>query len=376
MIRVTVFVLCFALTFPFSFAYADIVFDGRLSKGDFSGYRALEANGTRFGGTLAPNGIPSRLEQVRDPAGSGQLVVRATHVPGDLPTYGGYRSELSTFHDPIGSERWYSWGYYLPEAFTTAKNDVIIAQIHNTADIRESNSRNPTLAVLVQGERIKLINVFDYDKITSPAGTRPITGVDYERRELASWDLHTGRWTFLDLHVKWAGNDTGFLEFWKDGTLLFQEKNHINTFNDERGVWFKSGLYDWSPSPEPVSTYFSGVIIRDDEKVMFQSMSLVPESSISLDPLLRWGVEQDLSDTIGNILAQRMVQAGESLVHSHNETLHNVVAEDRKEMFQSMSMSLVPEPNVYLMMLAGVANIGFFTYKRRRISLTENLMPA
>jgi len=230
--------------------------------------------------------------------------------------------------------------------------------------------------LLVQDGRLKLINVFDYDKITSPAGTRPITGVDYERRELASWDLHTGRWTFLDLHVKWAANDTGFLEFWKDGTLLFQEKNHINTFNDERGVWFKSGLYDWSPSPEPVSTYFSGVIIRDDEKEMFQSMSFVPESSISLNPLLRWGVEQDLSDIIGALRAQRMVPAEENLAHKHNETLHNVITGDRKEMFQSMSMSLVPEPNVYLMMLAGVANIGFFTYKRRRISLTENLRSA
>ena len=273
MIRVTAFALCFALTFPFSFAYADIVFDGRLSKGDFSGYRALEANGTRFGGTLAPNGIPSRLEQVRDPAGSGQLVMRATHVYGDLPIYGGYRSELSTFHDPIGSERWYSWGYYLPEAFSTAKDDVIIAQVHNTPDIMESNSRNPTLAVLVQDGRIKLINVFDYDKITSPAGTRPITGVDYERRELASWDLHTGRWTFLDLHVKWAGNDTGFLNSGKMGRCFFKRKI-TSTLSMTKGAYgSRAGYMIGSPSPEPVSTYFSGVIIRDDEKVMFQSMS-------------------------------------------------------------------------------------------------------
>jgi hypothetical protein len=377
MVRVTTLVLCFALTFPFSFAYADIVFDGRLSKGDFSGYRALEANGTRLGGALAPNGISSRLDRVRDPAGSGQLVMRATHVHGDLPIYGGYRSELSTFHDPIGSERWYSWGYYLPETFTTAKNDVVIAQVHNTPDIMETNSRNPTLAVLVQGERIKLINVFDYDKITSPAGTRPIVGVDYERRELASWDLHPGRWTFLDLHVKWAANDTGFLEFWKDGTLLFQEKNHINTFNDERGVWFKSGLYDWSPNPDPISTYFSGVIIRD-EKEMSRTMlmSLMLESNISLNPLLRWSVEQDLSDIIGDAIAHRMVRPGENLIYKHNETLHDAVTGDGKEMFQSMSVSPVPEPNIYLMMLVGVATSGFFTYKRRTILLTENPVPA
>lgn len=311
MIRIAALVLCFALTLPFSFAYADMVFDGRLSKGDFSGYRALEANGTVLHGALVPNGIPSRLERVRDPAGSGEWVMRAAHVQGDLPTNGGYRSELSTFKDPIGSERWYSWGYYLTEAFRAAKNDVVIAQIHDTADANESDSRNPTLAVLVQDEKIKLINVFDYDKVTSPSGTPAIAGVDHERRELASWNLHTEQWTFLDLHVKWAADDTGFLQFWKDGALLFQEKNHINTFNDDRGVWFKSGLYDWSANPEPISTYFSGVIIGDG-----------------------------------------------------------------KETFQSMSMSLVPELSVYLMMLTGLASLGFFTYIGRTISLAKSVMTA
>jgi hypothetical protein len=300
MIGIGVIVANFVLVFSSGFAYGDVVLDGRFSKGDFSAYRALEANGGTFHGALVPRGIPARLEQVADPAGSGKVVMRATHVYGDVPTNGGYRSELNAFQDPVGSERWYSWGYYLPETFKATKNDVIIAQIHDTADVDESNSRNPTLAVLVQDDKVKLLNVFDYDRITSPSGTAPIAGVDYERRELTSWNLDTGKWTFLDLHVKWAADDTGFLEFWKDGVLLFQEQNHINTFNDERGVWFKSGLYDWSANPMPVSAYYTGVLIGDG-----------------------------------------------------------------KETFQSMSMSLVPEPNVYLLMLTGLAGIGFFAYARQ-----------
>ena len=167
--------------------------------------------------------------------------------------------------------------------------------------------RNPTLAVLVQGDRLKLINAFDYDRITSPSGTASIAGIDYERRELTSWALDTGKWTFLELHVKWAGDDTGFLEFWKDGVLLFQEKDHINTFNDERGVWFKSGLYDWSLHPESISAYSTGVMIGD-----------------------------------------------------------------RNERFQSMSISLVPEPSVYLMMMTGLLGIGFAAYKRRAALMTRD----
>lgn len=164
--------------------------------------------------------------------------------------------------------------------------------------------RNPTLAVLVQDDRLKLINVFDYDRTTSPSGTRAVAGVDYERRELTSWDLETEKWIYLVLHVKWARDDTGFLEFWKDGVLLFKERNHINTFNDERGVWFKSGVYDWSPNPESISTYSSGIMIGNG-----------------------------------------------------------------KETFQSMSMSMIPEPSAYLMLLVGLGGIGLSAY-RRQPSLT------
>jgi hypothetical protein len=87
-------------------------------------------------------------------------------------------------------------------------------------------------------------------------------------------------------------------------------------------------------------------------------------------------VEQDLSDIIGNIVAHRLAQAGENLVYKDNQTLHDVVIGGEKEMLQSMSVSPVPEPNIYLMMLVGVASLGFFTYKRRTILLTENPMPA
>lgn len=297
---IRVVVASFALALSCGFAYADVVFDGRFNMNDFSNYRAFEVDGAFFNGSSVPSGIPGRLERVLDPAGSGTLVMRATHVIGDMPTFGGYRSELSTFKDSVGSERWYSWGYFLPDTFKAVENDIVISQIHDTPDIGESDARAPTLAVFAQNERLTLINAFDSDRITAPTGTRAEPGVDYGRRELASWDIETGKWVYLDLHVKWAGDETGFLEFWKDGELLFKENNHINTFDDERGVWFKSGVY-WSPNPESISTYFSGVKIGDE-----------------------------------------------------NET------------FQSMTMSMVPEPSGYLMMLAGLAGIGFFSACDRR----------
>jgi Polysaccharide lyase len=270
--------LVFALSC--NYAYAEIVFDGRFDRGDFSGYWALEANGNAASGASMPNGIQARLESVPDPAGSAKSVMRATYIAGDIETHSGYRSEASTFKDPIGAERWYSWGYYLPDTWKSIKIDSAIAQIHDTPDENESGFRNPTLAVIVQDNKLKLINAFDYDNITSPSDRKATAGVDFERRELTSWELETGRWTYLDLHVRWAGDDTGFLEIWKDGVLLFQEHDHINTFSDKAGVWFKNGIYSWSSGQESVSAYSTGVLMGDGKETFrSMSMSIVSEPS-------------------------------------------------------------------------------------------------
>ncbi|ARO86549.1 hypothetical protein EBAPG3_001420 [Nitrosospira lacus] len=301
MTKIKVVVANLALVFFCDHASADIVFDGRFSEGDFSRYAAVEANGTAINATLAPHGIAGHLERVLDPAGSGGSVMRATRLFGDSSTSGGFRSEVSASKDPMGSERWYSWGYYLPDSLRSVKNELVIAQIQSLADTGESSLRYPTLALVVQDDKIKLSNSFDYDRITSPLGTSPKAGIDFERRELASWTLDTEKWTFLDLHVKWAADNTGFLEFWKDGVLLFQEENHINTFNDEHGLWFKTGTYVFptlSTWPS-VTTYSSGVKIGDG-----------------------------------------------------------------KETFQSMAISVVPEPNIYVMMMTGLLGVGFRVYSR------------
>lgn len=258
-------------------AYADIVFDGLFSNtADFSRYWALEANGV-FG--HLPLGIPDRLQIVSDPSGSGRPVMLARRLSEDLPVHNGSRSEISAPKDPSGSERWYSWGYYLPEAWKTAPTDKnhVIAQIHDIPDVNEDGRRTPPLVVQIHNNRLELLNSFDYDRITSPLGTLPKHQVDYEQRTLVSWPLETSKWIYLDLHVNLAGDDTGFIKFWKNGELLFQETDHINTYNDEGGAWFKSGLYGPSLTTEgSLSMYFTGVKIGDEMET-FHTMSAVPE---------------------------------------------------------------------------------------------------
>lgn len=273
----------FSFLFLMDSVHANIVMDGRFDKGDFSRYRVIEANGIAINPVHSPSGLAGHLERVPDPAGSGRMVMQATRQFGDFPTNGGYRSEVSAFKDPAGSERWYSWGYYLPDSRKSFQSELILAQVQSTPDIGESGRRPPTMGFIALNDTITVTNAFDYDRITSPGNTTARAGIDFEKRDIASWQIETGKWTFLDMHVRWAADNTGFIELWKNGTLLFQETGHINTFNDERGLWFKTGTYIFpTPSVRPsVTTYSTGVKIGDGAET-FQSMTMIPEPPISL----------------------------------------------------------------------------------------------
>lgn len=245
-------------------AGATVVFDGRFASGDFQNYLFLEADGISGRGTAYPNGIPDHLSVVADPADPTRLVMAATRLAGDLPVNGGYRSEISAPGDPQGAERWYSWGLYFPASWDADDNLVTVAQIHDTADANESAHRAATLTVDVQNGVVSIVNSYDYDRQTGQPNLATLPGLDYTRRVLASWPLETGQWVYFDLHARWAGDDTGLLEIWKDDALIFAEADHINTYNDAGGVWFKAGAYV-SPSTQwnALTTLFSGVRIAD-----------------------------------------------------------------------------------------------------------------
>jgi ubiquinone biosynthesis protein UbiJ len=49
------------------------------------------------------------------------------------------------------------------------------------------------------------------------------------------------------------------------------------------------------------------------------------EEIIRIGKNLRWDAEQDLSGVMGDILAHRVAQAGQNLVHWHTETARNLL---------------------------------------------------
>lgn len=258
---------------------ASVIFDGTFSEGSFQNYRVLEANGTSGSGTAYPSGIPGHLSLVTDPEDSSRVVMAATRLLGDSKTHGGYRSEVSISTDPLSVERWYSAGFYLPESWDPHSSTVVLMQLASTPDALESAFRDPTLKVSVKNGVMSLINSYDYDEITNPAGIMSKAGVDYTQRTLASWTMQSGKWIYLDIHAVWAGDDSGSLEIWRNGVPVFAESGHINTFNDKRGVYFKAGSYVY-PSPDwtSLTSLFAGVRVGDGAESL-QSMTMVPEPS-------------------------------------------------------------------------------------------------
>ena len=129
-----------------------------------------------------------------------------------------------------------------------------------------------------------------------------MSNVDYVHRELAAWELVPGEWNYITMQAIWASDDTGLMNIWRNGDLLFSENNHPNTFNNELGVYAKIGVYapGLNDGWNTLSAYHTGLVIGD-----------------------------------------------------------------AKENFSTIQAAVVPEPNLYIMILSGICVLVF--HARRRI---------
>lgn len=262
-----------------SVVHADILTNGLLSNDSgFASYRTLEANGTRISGFLSPDGVAGRIERVPDPLNTSRYVAKSTIAHDDALIAGGYRSEFSGYDDPFHTERWYGFGFMIPSDWSSTRDNINLFQIHDRADVDESGFRNPTFYMEIDpANHIKVFNAYDADRVTSPPSVRPTANVDYVRRQLAEFTIVRDQWTYFALNVRWAGDDSGFMNIWKDGELLFSESDHINTYNDIRGPYFKAGTYasGLSTGWTALSSYSTGVVVGDGSESLVSIARLI-----------------------------------------------------------------------------------------------------
>ncbi len=154
-----------------------------------------------------------------------------------------YRTEVSVSRDNcavIGQEYWYGFSIYLPGPYAHDELDETVAQWHHVKDQETTDgaivdtTHNPPVALSIDNGEWRL-------KVRW-AATQPTLAADMKGVALPLGPQSTDKWTDWVFRIKWAYDDSGILQVWKNGVLVVN-RNGPNTYNDIKGPWFKMGIY-------------------------------------------------------------------------------------------------------------------------------------
>lgn len=196
---------------------------------------------------------PSGAIQVTKLSGQKCLIVRCEagqkkdenkRVRSELALWEPGRKSRIFKKDPIGSERWYAISIYVPTTWWHDTSKVEIMQWHGSEDTGEKGfGRNPPLSLMVMGSNLIIRQLWSAKRIQTSNENR----VDLWRKP-----LEKGKWMNFVFHMKWSYKKDGFLQVWKDGIKIIEQKNKPNCYNDALGPYFKFGVY-WPTAGEPNS---------------------------------------------------------------------------------------------------------------------------
>jgi len=118
-----------------------------------------------------------------------------------------------------GNEYWYGWSVYLPRDFVH-----LYPAISTIGQFHQDHSHPVWLFQLNE-------NAYAVSELTK--------GAIFSEWQLAKIDEMKGKWTKLEIHVKWSKNDDGFLRVWVNGK---QKVNYIGGTMTAKKVFFKYGI--------------------------------------------------------------------------------------------------------------------------------------
>lgn len=198
------------------------------------------------------------INVVDSPVRAGEHAVRFEIHKDQPDVAGSKRAEITLDNVPPTSERWYGFSIYLPNDYKTDPTAEIVTQWHAVPDFDKGEDwRSPPLALLTENGRWKVDRRWDARRVmpnNRPQGS--------EVRDLGLYER--GRWIDWVVHVKWSWQDDGLLEVWKDGERVVHHRGP-NAYNDEKGTYFKTGIYKWLYKQAPDETTTSERMIYVDE---------------------------------------------------------------------------------------------------------------
>lgn len=200
----------------------------------------------------------------KDRSYKGKKSVKFELRRNDKDVQNSKRSELAGHLEKAAGDNWYRFKIFIPDDWKTDPNSFeIITQWHAYPDFEQGeNWRSPPLSMAIKGEKIYIQTQWDSKEVTvnnNPEGK----SILWEGRLN---DLR-GKWVDWTFHVKWSYLQDGIVEVWKDQEKILSRKG-ANSYNDEKGVYLKIGIYkpDWKYSPQK-SIVDSRIIYFDDIEV-------------------------------------------------------------------------------------------------------------
>lgn len=198
----------------------------------------------------------------------GTKAVRFEVRSGDFK-YVGHRSEFAVAPVPSGGVYWYSWSVYVPSGVDEPW-DEILGQAHGADNVIGS----PVLAI----NRMLFGNTMDW--ALGQVGGTP-TAVEFTR-----FKFEPDVWVDWVIQVKWARDNTGFYNVWRNGVLVASDSGFPTDYT-AASTWpyFKFGNYKWTWK---TSTYTGSFPTRvqyyDEVKIGDASetyASMVPRSKVA-----------------------------------------------------------------------------------------------
>ncbi|MDP4263742.1 MAG: polysaccharide lyase [Bacteroidota bacterium] len=187
--------------------------------------------------------LTQNTDKYTDGTHSMRVDVRST----DPLTSSGIRSELVQPVDKPGTERWYGFNIFLENwADDNAGESIFQWHPNNSTGVG-------TASLWASGGRF----VFQRD----PSGSN--TASEY----IDIGPVISNQWVSWVIHVKWADDNTGLLQVWKNGSLMIDKAN-IKTAPTE-GTYFKLGIYKFGWLTQVFATtervlYYDEVRIGDE----------------------------------------------------------------------------------------------------------------
>lgn len=190
-------------------------------------------------------------------------VLRFTVKTDDQKVRGSLRSEL----------RFKSSGYDVPTRYTArirpqaewpdTDEFVIPMQWHAQRDMWLGEpGRFPPLEVAIEDGRWIVKKAYDTSRFTMP-GDKTVT-----RETLAEVPFEPGEWTDWRIEARWAADQSGTLDIWKDGEQIVSDRGP-NAYVDAVGPYWKLGTYrpqqaKRGTQAEPISIDFADIALSVD----------------------------------------------------------------------------------------------------------------